>query len=290
MNRFKVGAAALLLGSSALAGVALAQDPYGGADVDAAKRYDTTMNGGFGPVLAKDAAPLSKAAAYTDWGNEDAGKMGGGAGDQYAQADPQATPPADPLPPEPTVPVDQTDPVATGDAAGTGAPVDTMDTTTTVGEATTTSAPVQTAALDLTPRPATQNYPACEPGPGDDSCIQLYERGVRTALASWTQPTGGHGDGAVQTAMGGPEEPGLDAHQSDTMTAESTSHAMPAEAPIETATADDPDPAVPAAGNSTAYTGVGGPVSETGYPACEPGPGDDRCIQLYERGVTGEGN
>lgn len=47
------------------------------------------------------------------------------------------------------------------------------------------------AATDTTPRPATQNYPACQPGPGDDSCIQLYEPGVETALASWTAPTGG---------------------------------------------------------------------------------------------------
>lgn len=47
------------------------------------------------------------------------------------------------------------------------------------------------AAADLTARPASQNYPACEPGPGDDNCIQLYEPGVRTALASWTAPTGG---------------------------------------------------------------------------------------------------
>jgi hypothetical protein len=239
MNRFKLGTAALLLGASALAGVALAQDPY----------------------ATQDPAPTA-----------------------------QPTPPADPMPPQPTTPVDQTDPAMTGDPAGTGAPVDTMDTTTTVGEATTTPPPVQTAALDLTPRPATQNYPACDPGPGDDSCIQLYERGVRTALASWTQPTGGHGDGAVQTAMGGPEEPSLDAHQPDTMTAESASHAAPAQAPIETATADDPDPAVPTAGSTPAYTGVGGPVAETDYPPCDPGPGDDRCIQLYERGVTGEGN
>ena len=27
-------------------------------------------------------------------------------------------------------------------------------------------------------RPATKDYPPCRPGPGDDSCIQLYERGV----------------------------------------------------------------------------------------------------------------
>lgn len=62
------------------------------------------------------------------------------------------------------------------------------------------------AAADIAPRPAAQNYPACRPGPGDDSCIQLYEPGVRVALASWTQPTGGLADG-TQTAMGGPYEP-----------------------------------------------------------------------------------
>ena len=39
------------------------------------------------------------------------------------------------------------------------------------------------------------------------------------------------------------------------------------------------------------YQGVGGPVeAQSGYPPCSPGPGDDRCIQLYERGVTGAGN
>ena len=35
---------------------------------------------------------------------------------------------------------------------------------------------------------------------------------------------------------------------------------------------------------------MGGPLEEvatTSYPPCRPGPGDDRCIQLYERGVTG---
>jgi hypothetical protein len=64
-----------------------------------------------------------------------------------------------------------------------------------------------TAAVDLTPRPAAQNYPPCRPGPGDDSCIQLYEPGVREELASWNRPTGGLGDGQPQTAMGGPYEP-----------------------------------------------------------------------------------
>src|SRR5690606_17052095 len=90
-------------------------------------------------------------------------------------------------------------------------------------------APVETAALDLTPRPATQNYPACEPGPGDDSCIQLYERGVEVALASWTGETGGFADESTALAMGGPDE------------AEEIGHA----APIETAMADTADPAMP---------------------------------------------
>jgi hypothetical protein len=67
-------------------------------------------------------------------------------------------------------------------------------------------APETLAAADIAPRPAAQNYPACRPGPGDDSCIQLYEPGVRVALASWNQPTGGLADG-TQTAMGGPYEP-----------------------------------------------------------------------------------
>jgi len=61
------------------------------------------------------------------------------------------------------------------------------------------------ASADLATRPASQNYPACEPGPGDDSCIQLYEPGVRTALASWEAPTGGLSDGKA-VAMGGPLE------------------------------------------------------------------------------------
>jgi hypothetical protein len=65
------------------------------------------------------------------------------------------------------------------------------------------TAPMEMASADLAPRPASQNYPACEPGPGDDSCIQLYEPGVRTALASWEAPTGGLSDGNA-VAMGGP--------------------------------------------------------------------------------------
>lgn len=65
-----------------------------------------------------------------------------------------------------------------------------------------------TAAADLAPRPATHNYPACRPGPGDDNCIQLYEPGVQQRLASWSQPAGGFAGAAdTQIAMGGPYEP-----------------------------------------------------------------------------------
>jgi hypothetical protein len=33
----------------------------------------------------------------------------------------------------------------------------------------------------ITPRAPATSYPPCRPGHGDDNCIQLYERGVRTA-------------------------------------------------------------------------------------------------------------
>ena len=49
-------------------------------------------------------------------------------------------------------------------------------------------------------------YPPCRPGPGDDHCIQLYERGVRASYARWLRD---HDATAprTQVAMGGPEEP-----------------------------------------------------------------------------------
>jgi hypothetical protein len=46
----------------------------------------------------------------------------------------------------------------------------------------------------------------CRPGPGDDHCIQLYERGVSASYARWLRD---HDSDAprTQVAMGGPEEP-----------------------------------------------------------------------------------
>ena len=55
--------------------------------------------------------------------------------------------------------------------------------------------------------------------------------------------------------------------------------------PVETATVAK-DPAASAPGKE-AYAGMGGPLEDVAdYPACSPGPGDDRCIQLYEVGAS----
>ena len=75
-------------------------------------------------------------------------------------------------------------------------------------------------------------YRPCRPGPGDDRCIQLYERGVRSAYAAWLREGAEVGKPVGRTAVGGPIE------------------------------------------------------RRTGYPPCRRHHGDDRCIQLYERGVA----
>jgi hypothetical protein len=95
-------------------------------------------------------------------------------------------------------------------------------------------------------------YPACS-ATVTDSCIQLYERGVRNTQNLAMNET----SGASSTAMGGPYEPVAD-HANAGMAA-------------------------------TSEAGVGGPIeARTGYPPCRhSGPGEDSCIQLYERGVTG---
>jgi hypothetical protein len=48
-------------------------------------------------------------------------------------------------------------------------------------------------------------YRPCRPGPGDDRCIQLYERGVRAADARWLRARGD--EPRTEVAMGGPDEP-----------------------------------------------------------------------------------
>lgn len=145
----------------------------------------------------------------------------------------------------------------------------------------------QVASADLTPRPATMNYPPCDPGPGDDRCIQLYEEGVREQLASWNRPTGGLLDHSATTAMGGPYEPA----ESDAVAdASATIHeAMNGDGTVDLAAGETAETEL--AHHTALHQGVGGPVeAQSGYPPCDPGPGDDRCIQLYEPGVSGAGN
>jgi hypothetical protein len=129
------------------------------------------------------------------------------------------------------------------------------------------------ATSGMTPQPATRNYPPCDPGPGDDNCIQLYEPGVRTALASWNNVHGGLMEHQATTAMGGPYEPVTDAYASSDAAVDHSLEAMGENM----------------ADATQAYQGMGGPTRETGYPACSSTV-TDRCIQLYERGVTGQGN
>jgi len=152
---------------------------------------------------------------------------------------------------------------------------------------------------ETTPQPAAADYPPCSPGPGDDHCIQLYERGVRAQLAGWNRPTGGLAENSATTAAGAPYAP------ADTSLAGEIGGAGAAytgmggpEEPIDTSLAMNGDGSVDNAvgelaadeGAAATYTGVGGPLEEvdtSAYPPCRPGPGDDHCIQLYERGVTG---
>jgi hypothetical protein len=187
-----------------------------------------------------------------------------------------------------------------------------VDESVVKGEAASASwiADDQTLA-ETTPQPAAGNYPPCSPGPGDDHCIQLYERGVRAQLASWEQPTGTLADNSATNAVGGPYEPVADTTLASEMGGASTPADMskytgtggPEETADDAALAMNGDGAVDAGlgetttdegGAASVYTGVGGPLEEvdgataaTSYPPCRPGPGDDHCIQLYERGVTG---
>ena len=99
-------------------------------------------------------------------------------------------------------------------------PPEATATTTTIDPVTATPAPVNlqtfagmggpyeevygSGSVNLTPRPAEQNYPPCDPGPGDDNCIQLYERGVRRSYAQWVRAHDAR-PAPNQLAMGGPE-------------------------------------------------------------------------------------
>jgi hypothetical protein len=178
MKSFTLAAAALLFSTSALA-------------------FAPSTEPAAAPAVAKDplvlsstetmaAVPFLQTASASTW---DAAVTEAGDPDLDLAVDPEAE-----------------EPNLTG-MGGPEEPVDVEPADETLGADDVAPAPETVlAAADIAPRPAAQNYPACRPGPGDDNCIQLYEPGVRLALAGWTQPTGGLADG-TQTAMGGPYEP-----------------------------------------------------------------------------------
>ncbi len=129
-------------------------------------------------------------------------------------------------------------------------------------------------------------WPACRPGPGDDRCIQLYERGVREAYAQWT------GSGS-ETGMGGPEE-------SELMAKNPALEPMKVDSPDgswddkkKVALMEHPDGGVVTTaeqmqrgsawaqhGGMSEYSGVGGPEEDEPrlYPLCRS-RSDDRCQQ-----------
>lgn len=210
MKRTYIAAAALLLGTSAFAwaqsGAPVAPDAK---DAVAAAKVDKSKD-----VKAIEAASAwsteqaqVQPASVTTWQDEPAP----GAGDPDLDlSEAPAAPKADSdwlAEPDP----EAIDSGMTDAATGMGGPDESAEA---VADAS--------VAAELAPRPAAQNYPPCRPGPGDDNCIQLYEPGVRVALARWNQPTGGlaqPGEAMAAaeplgepeaTAMGGPYEPVAD--------------------------------------------------------------------------------
>jgi hypothetical protein len=278
MKHVYLGAAALLLGTSALA---LAADkPADFADKDA-KAME------FGAKTVESMKPMdwSKAAmpaAGWDWSKtaEPAASWQWAKAGQDSKIEPAGGWTADEAvilakkgegDPDLDLAVKPDDVQPDQVSTGMGGPLEEVDT-------------AAVSAADLTPRPATHSYPPCSPGPGDDNCIQLYEPGVRAQLASWTP--------SAETGVGGPYEPvDMPADASAQAKAET---AMAGDGSVEGALgeATGDESLVTSVADTAAYTGMGGPLEEVStvrasgdYPPCRPGPGDDRCIQLYERGV-----
>ncbi|HEY0326768.1 MAG TPA: hypothetical protein VGC46_12445 [Allosphingosinicella sp.] len=133
---------------------------------------------------------------------------------------------------------------------------------------------------------AATSWPACDPGPGDDRCIQLYEPGVRGAFAQWSA-------GRDRLAVGGPFEPVTVDKTDKTMvgadpTTEPTGVRVAKGANVamdhanmvsDTRTAEEMQNASVYGKSEPAYTGVGGPLEEVrDYPRCRS-RSDDRCQQ-----------
>lgn len=208
MKHVIVAAGALMLGTSALAYAPDSWGEKGWSEQDklVAEKTAHQLKGATLDLLDESAVEAQPASAVT-WSDDHEAKAldATAKADEWSEAGLVNASAVTWQEPEPAVEAD-----ANLDLAETPVdegPLDTTADTTAETMVETTAAPVEIAAADLTTRPAAGNYPACDPGPGDDSCIQLYEPGVRVALASWNQPTGGLADGSVQTAMGGPYEP-----------------------------------------------------------------------------------
>ena len=129
---------------------------------------------------------------------------------------------------------------------------------------------------------AAASWPACDPGPGDDRCIQLYERGVRGAYAQWSA-------GRENVAMGGPYEPvstdktmvgaGPTTEPTGVRVAKSDMAMDHANMISDTRTAEEMQSASAYGKTDAVYTGVGGPLEEVrDYPRCRS-RSDDRCQQ-----------
>lgn len=129
---------------------------------------------------------------------------------------------------------------------------------------------------------ASTSWPACDPGPGDDRCIQLYEPGVRGAYAQWSA-------GRADMAMGGPFEPvssdkpvvGANPTTEPTgVRVNKTAMAMDHSNMVGAArTAEEMQNASVYGKVEPVYTGVGGPLEEVrDYPRCRS-RSDDRCQQ-----------
>jgi hypothetical protein len=289
MKRYFVAAGALLLGTSAVAWAA-------GADAGG-------KSGDESSVVTADKGTVDKSVAGKSWdkgaiaaklmdtklatsAEADESKLALASAEKEAGGKPQ------------TAELDWDDPAAQAKLAHLNAGMSSdpavqtklamADSGTGMGGPLDESAAVKTT--DLTPRPATMNYPPCDPGPGDDRCIQLYEPGVRAQLASWDRDTGGLADDSATNAMGGPYEPVdiADAGATAASLNADIHEAMNGDGSVDVASGETADTELAHHGTAD---GMGGPIeSVSGYPPCDPGPGDDRCIQLYEPGVTGAGN
>ncbi|HET9429046.1 MAG TPA: hypothetical protein VFO69_11875 [Allosphingosinicella sp.] len=284
MKRNIIAVASLLLATSALAGASAAQDKDHKPVILASKAMNS-------PVTAKDTVISAKSAEATAMKKEMAYSGMGGPLEEVDDASIAGKPILAEKPVE-------TDPIVLAKYEEAAA-LKSAQTQTGVG------GPFEDAnagTVDLAPRPATQDYPPCSPGPGDDRCIQLYEPGVRAQLASWNRG-GGLADSSVKTAMGGPLEPVEASWKGKAGMADSsaaTAMGGPYEPVEDSMNGDGSDAKLAEIGDQSgdveiashhAFKGVGGPIeAQSGYPACSPGPGDDRCIQLYEPGVTGAGN